>query len=518
MATMQSFFEWFGAKGIDQNQPWLILGKGPSFSKRKELDLKPYHTMSLNHVVREQAVTVAHMIDYDVVDACGEAILTNTQYLVLPWFPHVNNRPGRRNLEELARTNTVLRKLNEQGRLLWYNHSRARERRGDSPVVRVRFFSAEAALNLLARAGVRKIRSLGVDGGAAYSQDFDDLKDKTLLVNDRKSFDDQFEEIAKIIMTTGIDYAPLDVGSPIRVYVGATEAQMLPVKVLEYSIRKHTSMSVEVFPLHLSGVEIPTPLDPKNRPRTPFSFQRFLIPVLSGYQGRAIYLDSDMQAFKDIRTLWTLPLNGADLLTTRAPEVPCRRAQFSVMLLNCDSLRWDIDEIIAALNKGQMNYEQLIFEMAVAENISFDIDGTWNSLEMFSGRKTALLHFTDMDIQPWVSRRNPLNYLWMRDLFEAIDAGVVSFDFVKQHVRQDYLRPSLLYQVEHRIEDSFLLPKEARSLDKDFIPPHRTVPTREGSPWLHPAKLLRAAVRHQRSRMLRFQRGLRQWFQDKDVC
>ena len=366
--------------------------------------------------------------------------------------------------------------------------------------------------SLLAQAGVRKIRSLGVDGGAGYSQDFGDLKDKTLLVNGRKSFDDQFEEIAKIIMTTGIDYAPLDVGSPIRVYVGATEAQMLPVKVLEYSIRKHASMSVEVFPLHLSGVEIPTPRDPKNRPRTPFSFQRFLIPVLSGYQGRAIYLDSDMQVFKDVRTLWTLPLNGADLLTTRAPEVPCRRPQFSVMLLNCDSLRWDIDEIIAALNKGQMNYEQLMFEMAVAENISFDIDGTWNSLEMFSERKTALLHFTDIDTQPWVSRKNPLSYLWTRDLFEAIDAGVISFDFVKQHVRQDYLRPSLLYQVEHRIEDSFLLPKEARSLDKDFIPPHRTVPSHEGSQWLHPAKLLRAALRHQRSRMSRFQRGLPHWF------
>ena len=108
-----------------------------------------------------------------------------------------------------------------------------------------------------------------------------------------------------------------------------------------------------------------------------------------------------------------------------------------------------------------MNYEQLMFEMAVAENISFDIDGTWNSLEMFSERKTALLHFTDIDTQPWVSRKNPLSYLWTRDLFEAIDAGVISFDFVKQHVRQDYLRPSLLYQVEHRIEDSFLLPKEA---------------------------------------------------------
>lgn len=121
--------------------------------------------MSLNHVVREQAVIVAHMIDYDVVDACGESILNNAQFLVLPWVPHINNRPGRHNLAELAQIHPLLRRMNEQGRLLWYNHSKARQRHGDSPVVRVKFFSAVAAVNLLAQAGVRTIRSLGVDGG-----------------------------------------------------------------------------------------------------------------------------------------------------------------------------------------------------------------------------------------------------------------------------------------------------------------------------------------------------------------
>jgi hypothetical protein len=50
---MQSFLEWFTAKRIDPDQPWLILGKGPSFAKRNECDLKRFHTISLNHVVRE---------------------------------------------------------------------------------------------------------------------------------------------------------------------------------------------------------------------------------------------------------------------------------------------------------------------------------------------------------------------------------------------------------------------------------------------------------------------------------
>jgi len=271
---MRSFFEWFQAEGMDPNRPWLILGKGPSFSKRMEYDLTQFNTLSLNHAVREQQVTVAHMIDFDVINACGETILDNAQFLVVPWVPHLNNGPGPENLAELRHINPILRRMDEQDRLLWYNLSTARKRKhGNSPIVHVKFFSVEAALNLLTQAGVRRIRSLGIDGGATYSSEFNYLRDKTLFSNSRESFDVQFRVIAETIMNTGINYAPLDVESPVRVYVGATEAQMLAVKVLEYSIRKYASMSVEVFPLHLSGKVIPTPQHPDKRPRTPFSFQ-----------------------------------------------------------------------------------------------------------------------------------------------------------------------------------------------------------------------------------------------------
>jgi hypothetical protein len=510
---MQSFFEWFEKSDVNKSRPWLILGKGPSFSKRREFDLSPYHTLSLNHAVREQVVTVAHMIDLDVVDTCGETIFTNTEYLVLPWFPHVNNLPGRRSLEELARMNTVLRMLNEQGRLLWYNHSRARERRGDSPVVRVRYFSAEAAVNLLAQAGVRKIRSLGVDGGAAYSEDFRDLKDKTLLSNRRSSFDRQFEEIARTISVTGIDYAPLDMDSPIRIFIGATEVEMLPAKVLEYSIRKRASMSVEILPLHRSGIAIPVPKNPKHQPRTPFSFQRFLIPVLTGYQGRAIYLDSDMLMFKDIRALWKMSFNGADLLTVSEPTHTSRRPQFSVMVLNCETLRWDIREIVRALDEGRLTYEELVYEMTIVKNVRASIGPAWNALEEFSERETAVLHYTDMNTQPWVSKDNPLGYLWTRVLIEAIDAGAISMDFVKQEVAIGHVRPSLTYQVENRVEDGLLLPRGAREMDRNFVPSYQALPGHSGTSWLQPQKRLRALARHcyQKSFAYRYRRVFFDW-------
>lgn len=468
---MQTFFEWFEAQAIDKNDPWLMLGKGPSFAKRDAYDVGRFHLLSLNHVVREQPVRAAHIIDYDVVAACAEAIERNAEVLVMPWRPHVNYLPGARNLGELARVNPTLRLMNERGRLAWYNLSTTEERHAGSPVVRARYFSAEAGLDLLAQAGVRRVRSLGVDGGNTYSPAFDDLKDKTLLAAGHASFDAQFDEFAKIIQATGVDYAPLDVDSPVRVYVGATEAQMLPVKVLEYSIRKHASMSVEVFPLHRSGIEIPQPADESNRPRTPFSFQRFLIPELARRRGRAIYLDSDMLVFKDIRRLWTLAFDGADLLAAREGGSDGRSPQFSVMLLDCASLGWDIRAIVESLDSGEFGYEQLMFEMPVAKRPRAAIDPSWNSLEHFRPGETALLHYTDMERQPWLSRHNPLNSLWTQELLEALDAGRITYGEVEAHVRRGHVRPSLLYQVEKRITDSRRLSRRACALDKAFVPP-----------------------------------------------
>ena len=508
---MQSFFEWLESNRQKREKPWLVLGKGPSFSKRDQFDLSGFELASLNHAVREQPVTVAHMIDYDVVAACGDAVEKNAQVLVMPWIPHVQNRPGVRTLEELARTDPSLSLLDQQGRLLWYNLSTAPQIREGSPVVPVRFFSSEAMLGLLAQAGVRQARSLGIDGGANYSAQFEDLREKTLLANGWQSFDVQFAAIAQILLKTGLDYAPLDLESPIRVYVAATEAQMLAVRVLEFSIRKWTSMTVTVYPLHRSDIEIPVPADVKNQARTPFSFQRFLIPALTAYQGRAIYLDSDMQVFRDLRQLWTSPFDGADLLTVREPEETGRRPQFSVMVLNCGSLRWDIREIVQALNDGTLSYERAMYDMAVARTIHANLDPAWNSLERYRVEETALLHYTDMNTQPWLSRSNPLGYLWVRDLLEAIDQRFVTEEMVAEHVRRGFVRPSLLFQLEHRIEDSFILPKKARQMDEGFVPPFSASPLQQSSPWLRPAARLRAVARtyFQNSRVYRAGRKLR---------
>jgi len=489
---MQNFFEWYTTNS-NQNCPWLILGKGPSFEKHRDFDLSGYQLMSLNHVVEQLPVTAAHIIDLDVVSSCHEAIDRNAKFLVMPWIPHVDNRPGELTLAELVRQDVFLDQLDKQGRLLFYDHLQNR-RSGKGPLVRVHFFSSEAAIDLLAKAGVDQIRTLGVDGGTTYGASFGTLSETTLLANGRKSFNKQFGPIAQTILETGADVAPLDIESPIRVYVATTEEQMLAVRVLEYSIRKHASMTVEVHPLHLGGISIPTPQEKQNWPRTPFSFQRFLIPRLAGHQGRAIYLDSDMQVFRDIRDIWTLPFKGSQLLAVAEPGDTGRRPQFSVMLLDCGALDWDIEEIVAQLDSGALSYERLMYDMAIAK-VRADIDSAWNCLERFDPKETALLHYTDMSTQPWVSTLNPLAYLWFRDLFEALECGAIDKTYIRDHVDRGYLRPSLWYQIEHGIEDPLLLPRSAKKLDASFTAAFKKIHSHGALPWTNQVALARSIAR-----------------------
>src|SRR5207237_46044 len=150
------------------SRPWLIIGKGPSFSKAGTFDLKPYHIISLNHVVREMKVHVAHFADLDAFEDCSEAVLANAEWLLMPYRPHVQFRAGPKSLAELTSSIPILGKLDRLNRLVWYNLSTA-ERFGNSPIIQAGVFGSEVVVNILALLGVKTIRTLGIDGGQNYS-------------------------------------------------------------------------------------------------------------------------------------------------------------------------------------------------------------------------------------------------------------------------------------------------------------------------------------------------------------
>jgi hypothetical protein len=475
IAGPQNIFSYFSENSRLVGDPWLVVGKGPSFAHRGEYDLTRYRILSLNDTVREGfLVNIAHFIDFDAFERCAEYLLTNSSALVvLPWFPHFKNRVGSICLRDLVKNNSVLSAINSLNRLFWYDLSTSCVRRGLYPVVSAKFFSSEAAIEMLAIAGVRVVRTLGIDGGKHYSREFSDLENISLLSNKQISFDGQFEAFPRIMRKYSVDIAPLGVNAPIKVFVGAGSGETLPFRVLSYSLRKFASVRVEVVNLAESGIPLPVPRNIDNRARTPFSFQRFLIPQICGYAGRAIYLDADMLVFKDISVLWRRSFGYAPVMCV---EQIRRRAalQYSVLVMDCARLDWDIKKIIDKLDSGDISYSDLMFRFALS-SVEASIEPTWNSLDFYKDGESALLHFTDMAIQPWVSRWNPHGYLWVRALRSAVDEGEISRDMVEEEISRGHVRPSLAYLIDRGLDNAVRLPRHVRDAEAKFVPPCRAL-------------------------------------------
>ena len=292
------------------------------------------------------------------------------------------------------------------------------------------------------------------------------------------------------IYTCIVDLATGIFVEPIRVFLASTTAEWLPTRVLEFSILESSELPIALHRIETFGRAMPMPREVRNRPRTPFSFQRFLIPELCGYRGRAIYLDADMQLFADIGELWNASMAGHDLLTVRQ-GTDGRKGQFSVVLLDCERLQWRIEDIVQGLDEGRYSYEQLMYEMCVARKVGRTLDPGWNSLEKYKPGRTRLLHYTDMDTQPWVSLNNPLRHHWVQCLCRAVSAGFLARDELAREVAAGHVRPSLLAELNGVVADV----KTLRRLDKGFVAPYRAIRSGKARPWVSLRSMLAFYVR-----------------------
>jgi hypothetical protein len=189
-----------------------------------------------------------------------------------------------------------------------------------------------------------------------------------------------------------------------------------------------------------------------------------------------------MQVFRDIGDLWNHDFAGCDLQTVREAQKG-RRGQFSVMLLDCKALGWNIDQIVADLDAGKLDYAGLMFEMRVAKRIGRNIAPEWNALEYFEPQRTCLLHYTDMNTQPWISMANPLGHLWVACLRRALAAGFISRAEIERELSSGHVRPSLLPQLDASIDSTLELPAAVRRLDRGFVAPYRHLHSGHARPW-----------------------------------
>jgi hypothetical protein len=480
---VQHFFDWF-RQHEQTDQPWLILGKGPTFALRDRYDLARYRLLSLNHAVREQVVRLAHVIDLDVVDACSEALRRHADYVVLPWYPHVDNGPGARPLGELVQGHPVLRTLADEGRLLWYDLSTAPRRQTPGPMVEATYFSAEAAVSLLALAGVRQVRSLGVDGGATYSADFDDLRRRTLLANGQPGFDLQFRGIARTILRTGVDFAPLDLPAPIALLIHSGQGSVLPDLVLEFSARQRTSMSLRVHRL-----------SPAADPAEAWTAMAELSAERTGRR-RAILLPSGGLVLDDLRGLWL-----------RA-EAPGDASQADAVRTGGDtreSVASTGPALITATDPGALSSTLSRLRTGGGTPTPMDVPARWKRRDRVEDGDTSFLIYERPELRPWLSRGHPDAHLWVATLIEAVEHGAVMLEQIRAEVRGGLIRPSLLEQVERGSPETALVSWSARRRDEAFVPPEGPQPSRTGFLG-DPLLLLRALARQARRQAALYRR------------
>ena len=163
----------------------------------------------------------------------------------------------------------------------------------------------------------------------------------------------------------------------LNIFIGYDPRVPMAYNVLQHSIVRHASKPVAITPLILSQLPI------KRRGLTEFTYSRFLVPYLCGYEGVGIFMDSDIVVTGDIyEMLPALNLNAVSVMKNQ-PEFEWA----SVMLFVCGACRNLTPEFID-------DEQNRLFDMAWAKSVG-SIADEWNHCVGYQQPKDAkLYHFT----------------------------------------------------------------------------------------------------------------------------
>lgn len=418
-----SLAAWLAEDGRVQ-RPWLVAGDAAPETQAAAAMREGFLTLGLGRLALRAPVDLALVRDVEMFSEGGEALERYAGMVAVAADLRQGGVECGRPLAGWAADMPSLHRLIELGRIIVL----APEPLG-LPLADLD--DEEAAVRLLAGAGVRMARWLGV------------RTPKPPGLESARSLGARRGGGIPAVRRAGLSYGPYGYPVPARVFVGSDDEQRLGVRVLEWSLQQHSTMDVVVETLDPS--HIPVPKDPKNRSKTGFSFCRFDIPRLCGWSGRGVYVDADMQVFGDIADLWTLPFDEADVLYALTPPAHGRIPQTSVMLLNCAALPWKVEQIIAGLDDKAYGYKDLMQRLCIAppERVKPLIPYWWNSLERHEPGRTCLIHYTDMPTQPWVTDRNPNGALWYAALADALAEGFIAEAEIAEAIALGHVSPRL---------------------------------------------------------------------------
>ncbi|MBI2689466.1 MAG: glycosyl transferase [Acidobacteria bacterium] len=245
----------------------------------------------------------------------------------------------------------------------------------------------------------------------------------------------------------------------IRIFIGSGDASLLERKVLIYSLRKHTARPLEIWTYNGTRRVVESCsreirdcsalLDVPNRGFvTEFSLFRYIIPELCGRRGKAIYLDSDMVCFTDIGELFDTDLTGADFAARpdAYPEIAPGRWALSALVMDCAHCHFDLPDIFRHITAGRFTYPEFAqMGCRAASYLHYNIQplpDRWNSFD-YHDASISLIHYTDLDRQPWKYRFHFHGEIWFRYFREAVETGFITDAEITESIASGYVRTDI---------------------------------------------------------------------------
>ncbi|NIQ01583.1 MAG: glycosyl transferase [Nitrospinaceae bacterium] len=169
--------------------------------------------------------------------------------------------------------------------------------------------------------------------------------------------------------------------------------------VLEWSIRKHASRPVDITWMRLSQ-DPESPFHGWNTCAwpTPFSGFRWVVPELAGYEGRAIYMDSDFIVLADLAELWDQQFQPGKAVLAKGGG----NWRLCMSLWDCAAAKPHTVPI-EKLKVNPSNHQKMASRFSAGSGLIQPFKGDWNCLDARNGEdlnRIKALHYTRMSTQP----------------------------------------------------------------------------------------------------------------------
>lgn len=192
----------------------------------------------------------------------------------------------------------------------------------------------------------------------------------------------------------------------LRIFIGFDSRETVAYHVLCQSILARSSRPVSFTPIALKNLEGVFQRETHPLQSTQFSFSRFLVPWMSGYEGWSLFMDCDMICREDIARLFECCDENYAVMVAKHVHIPREETKFlgakqskyekknwsSVMLFNNAKCRALTPEYVNTATGLELHQ----FKWLEGDHLIGEFDKKWNHLVDYNepNPNAAIVHYT----------------------------------------------------------------------------------------------------------------------------